>query len=155
MNNICQKPYEMIKDYITGKEIPNIGAEENRQTVLRFLVDKKKYLLSDFILNADINFKIGSDLYKSQIDILLRIDDQSVMVIKCAAGSLGSREREALSAARLLEKKQIPLSVVSDGNNALIRDVLTGKKIAEGLDKIPSRDEANKLLEHYKPEPMP
>jgi hypothetical protein len=33
MNTNLQKPYEMIKDYITGNEIPNIGAEENRQTV--------------------------------------------------------------------------------------------------------------------------
>ena len=155
MSNICQKPFEMIKDYITGKEIPNVGAEENRQKIERFLVNNKKYQPSDFKLNADIDLQIGFDRYQSQIDILLHINEQSVMVIKCAAGSLGSREREAISAARLLESNQIPISVVSDGQTALVRDVLTGKKIGEGLNAIPSRDEAIKLLEQYTPEPIP
>ena len=39
---------EMIADFITGKQIPLIGSEENRQAVCRFLVEKKgfKKLLS-------------------------------------------------------------------------------------------------------------
>ena len=39
------KPYTMITDFITGREIPNIGAEENRQAVARYLVDEKGRLL--------------------------------------------------------------------------------------------------------------
>jgi hypothetical protein len=63
------------------------------------------------------------------------------MVIKCAAGSLGSREREVLSAARLLVDYQIPLAVVSDGRTALVFDTLTRKKRGEGMDAIPPRRE--------------
>ena len=30
-----------LKDYLTGTVIPDVGAENNRQLVLRFLVEKK------------------------------------------------------------------------------------------------------------------
>jgi hypothetical protein len=150
-----QKPYEMITDYITGKQIPNIGSEENRQAVERLLVAEKNYSASEILLNADINLQIGLTPYQSQIDILVRVHDQSVMIIKCVAGSLGSHERETIAAARLLEPNQIPISVVSDGKNALVRDVLTGKKMGEGLSKIPSREKAIQLLYQYTPTPIP
>jgi len=150
-----QKPYEMINDFLTGKEIPNVGAEENRQAVERFLVEQKKYVSADIILNKIIDLKIGFDRYNSQVDMLIQIEGQSVMVIKCVAGSLGSHEREVIAAARLLETNQIPVSIVSDGKTALLRDVITGKKMGEGLQMIPSRDDAVKLLESYNPTPLP
>jgi hypothetical protein len=64
------------------------------------------------------------------------------MVIKCAAGSLGSREREIVAAARLLDAYQIPRAVVSDGKTAVVLDTVAGKKIGDGLDAIPTRQEA-------------
>ena len=41
------KPYTLLTDYVTGKEVPNIGAEENRQTVERYLVEKKGFSKQD------------------------------------------------------------------------------------------------------------
>jgi hypothetical protein len=65
---------------------------------------------------------------------------RQIMAVKCAAGSLGSREREVVSAARLVNRSyQIPLAVATDGATAIVLDTLSGKKIGEGLDAIPSR----------------
>jgi hypothetical protein len=61
------------------------------------------------------------------------------MAIKCAAGSLGSREREILAAARVTSEYQIPFAVVSDGKTAVVLDTLTGEKLGEGMQQIPSR----------------
>jgi hypothetical protein len=77
------------------------------------------------------------------------------MAIKCAAGSLGSREREILAAARLLEDYQIPLAVVSDGQNAVVFDTLSGRKVGEGLNALPTKAEALKTLETLKLQPYP
>ncbi|MDL2275598.1 hypothetical protein LJC22_05690 [Desulfosarcina sp. OttesenSCG-928-G10] len=33
---------DMIVDYITGRKVPHIGAEANRQQVERYLVEKKR-----------------------------------------------------------------------------------------------------------------
>jgi hypothetical protein len=77
------------------------------------------------------------------------------MVIKCSAGSLGSREREIVAAARLLDEYQIPCAVVSDGKTAVVLDTVTGKKIGDGLEAIPSKQEAIAKLKSFTPVGFP
>jgi hypothetical protein len=139
------KPYTTIIDFVTGKKLPNIGAEENRQAVARFLVEDKGYLKSDIAIDVDIAMTIAGEAYQSQIDLAVSLDQGSVyfMVFKCAAASLGSREREIVAAARLLEPNyQIPYAVVSDGKAAIVLDTVSGKKIGEGMTAIPSKEQA-------------
>jgi hypothetical protein len=77
-----------------------------------------------------------------------------VIAIKCAAGSLGSREREILAAARVLGPYQIPLSVVSDGKDAVVLDTVSGKRIGEGLEAIPSKTELEVKIRSLALQPM-
>ena len=151
------KPYKKITDFVTGNDVPNIGAEENRQAVERFLVERKGYLKDDIQIDADIEMTVAGELYRSQLDLVVSTDGGKTrfMVIRCAAGSLGSREREIVAAARLLDNYQIPLSVVSDGKTAIVLDTVTGKKTSEGMDAIPSKNEAIKKLESLEFHPFP
>ena len=75
--------------------------------------------------------------------------------VKCAAASLESREREIIAAARLLDDHQIPFAVVSDGKTAIVMDTVSGKRIGEKLDEIPSKHEAQKILAERVLEPLP
>ena len=139
------RPYTTIIDFVTGKEMPNIGAEENRQTVERFLVEEKGYLIAYIAIDVDIEMTAGGDVYQSQIDLAVSLGEGSAcfMVFKCAAASLGSREREIVAAARLLNPDyQIPYAVVSDGKAAMVLDAVSGKKIGEGMAAIPSKKQA-------------
>ncbi len=153
------KPYSMITDFVTGKEIPNVGAEENRQVVERFLVAEKEYLKEDVAVNVDIEITVAGEPYRSQIDLVVSVDDgrgsTRFMAIKCAAASLGSREREIVAAARLLGENQLPFSVVSDGKKAIVLDTVSGKKLGEGLNAIPSKAQAQEKLKEIKPLPFP
>jgi hypothetical protein len=147
------KPYTMIMDFVTGREVPNVGAEENRQAVERILVEEKGYLKEDIEVDADIAITVTGEPYNSQVDLVVSADGGKTrfMVIKCAAGSLGSREREIVAAARLLDEYQIPCAVVSDGKTAIVLDTVTGKTIGNGLDAIPSEQEAITKLKSYTP----
>jgi hypothetical protein len=153
------KPYSMLIDYVTGKSIPNVGAEENRQLVERFLIAEKGYSKADIAVDVDIEITVAGEIYRSQIDLVVSADDEHgssrLMAIKCAAASLGSREREILAAARLLAENQIPFSVVSDGKTAIVLDTVTGKKLGEGLNAIPSKAQAQEKLKEIKPLPFP
>jgi hypothetical protein len=153
------KPYSMITDFVTGESIPNVGAEENRQMVERFLVDEKGYSKEDVAVDVDIEITVAGEIYRSQIDLVVSVNDDygstRLMAIKCAAASLGSREREILAAARLLAENQIPFSVVSDGRTALVLDTVSGKKLGEGLNAIFSKAKARKMLKGIKPLPFP
>jgi len=135
------KGHTSLTDYITGQTIPNVGAEANRQAVEVFLVETQGFAKAEIEVDRPLEMKIDGKLYRSTADLAVKIDGKYMIVIKCAAGSLGSREREILAAARLLVEYQVPLAVVSDGHTALVFDTLTGKKRGQGLAAIPSRQE--------------
>ena len=144
------RPYTMITDYVTGREVPNVGAEQNRQALEQFLVEQKGYQKQDIEVDTDISLTVAGEPYHSQMDLVVSVDRGSrFMVIKCVAGSLGSREREVVAAARLLDEYQIPCAVVSDGTTAIVLDTVSGKKSGEGLDAIPSRKQAVDKLKSY------
>jgi len=138
---------EFITDYITGQKVPNVGAEANRQAIERYLVAEKGFKKQDIKVNVPIRMQIRDQAYRSSVDLVVMPDERKLMVVKCAAGSLGSREREIVSAARLLDVNQIPLALVSDGKSAILLDTPSGRKIGEGMAAIPSRRE---LLNQFK-----
>ena len=150
-----KKSYEMITDFITGEMVPDIGAEANRQDVERFLVNEKGFSKEDIEVDVDIELVIAGEPYKSQIDLVVCVDGTRYMAIKCAAASLGSREREIIAASRLLESHQIPLSVVSDGKTAIVLDTVSGKKLGKGLNAVPSKDEIKEKLNSSELIPLP
>ena len=145
------KPYRMIEDFVTGRDVPEIGAESNRQAVERLLVTEKGYAKEDIEVDAQIEFEVGKERYASQVDLVVSVDAGTtrVMAIKCVPGSLGSYEREILAAARLLDPRyQIPFAVVSDGKTATVLDSTSGKKIGEGLASIPQKNAARDTLKN-------
>ena len=103
-------------------------------------------------MDVKIEMTVAGEPYCSQVDLVVTVDDgqRRMMVIKCAAGSLGSREREILAAARLLDIYQIPYAVVSDGKEAVVLDTISGKKIGTGMDAIPSKDTVLHNLASYR-----
>ncbi len=133
---------ESLVDFITGRQVPNIGAEANRQQVERLLVEDKGYRKGEIEVDVPIFLEMGAQTYRSCLDLVVRVTGWRYMVIKCAAGSLASREREVIAAARLLDLYQIPLAVVSDGQTAIVWDTISGKSRGQGLAAIPDRQQA-------------
>ncbi|MCU0538646.1 MAG: type I restriction enzyme HsdR N-terminal domain-containing protein [Desulfobacterales bacterium] len=147
------KPYETLVDFVTGKPVPNIGAEENRQAVERLLVEQKGFDRGEIEVEVPIAMEIGGETYRSAVDLVVKVAGRRVMALRCAAGSLGSCEREILAAARLLDTHQIPFAVVSDGKSALVLDTVSGRLLGEGLTAIPTRAETRSRS--IEPTPLP
>jgi len=137
--------FETITDFVTGRVLPNVGVEANRQLVEKFLVNRKGFTAGDINVNFPLTVTIGDEIYRSRVDLVVQVSSRMVMAVKCAAGSLGSRQREILAAARLLSDYQIPISIVSNGETAIVLDTISGKEIGNGLDAIPSRKAAEHL----------
>ena len=146
---------QMITDFVTGDYRPNIGAEGNRQAVERFLVNEKGYSKTDIQVDCPIVLDMDGETYTSTLDLVVHVNQQPFMVIKCAPGSLASREREVISAARLLADYQIPLSVSSDGVTAIAWDTMTGEQLSEGLGSIPSKSQADEMMQNVTLKPLP
>ncbi|MFP3869333.1 MAG: type I restriction enzyme HsdR N-terminal domain-containing protein [Syntrophobacteria bacterium] len=149
------KPYEMLTDFVTGAEVPNIGAEQNRQRVERFLVEERGYSKEDIEVDADLSYTLGDDEVCSNVDLVVRVRGKRFMVFRCVAGSLVSRHREVLASARLLDVYQIPFSVVTDANDADVLDTVSGEVIGQGMGAIPSQEEATQRLDEIQFQPFP
>lgn len=144
-----------IIDYITGEPKPDVGAEGNRQSVERLLVEEKGFARQDIEVDREIRLEMEDGIYASTVDLVVNVKGTPYMAVKCAPGSLGSRQREIVSAARLLGNYQIPLAMASNGKNALVWDTVTGRQIGQGLDAIPTKAQAEKAFDPGMRQPLP
>jgi hypothetical protein len=87
---------DLIVDFITGKSVPNMGPEVNRQQVEQYIVEVKGYRREEVMVDAPIDLEIDGAVYRSAVDLVVQIENRPLIAVKCAAGSLGSREREIL-----------------------------------------------------------
>lgn len=149
------KPFDTLTDFVSGKEVPDIGAEANRQAFERILVELKGFSKDDIEVDVPLNLVVAGEVYNSRVDLVVSAGGRRMMAVKCAAGSLGSREREILAAARLLESSQIPVSIVTDGREVVVLETASGEKIGEGADAIPSREKLSQLASETVPAPFP
>jgi len=143
--------YGTLKDFITGEELPDTDDERFRQKIARFLVEKKGYKKEEITPRLRICTEFSGNKVCSRIDFLVTVNDISFMVVRYGPGSIVTRQRSAIAAAKVLNPEyQIPIAVATNGEDAAVMDVFTGKVIGEGFDAIPSRDEAIKMLKDFK-----
>ena len=138
--------FEPIQDFITGREIDNVGSEASRQIVEKFLVETKGFSKQEIRVDEPLVVQFKGQDYVSAIDLIVCCNTRPFMAVTCVAGSIGSYEREILAAARLVYEFQVPFAVSTDGRNAVIMDTVSGKTIGQGLDAIPSRQAAERRM---------
>jgi len=129
-------------DYITGQTIVDTHDERARQKIARFLVEEKGYSKDDIDSRREIELTVDGNRGTSRVDFLVRLSGKAFAVVIFGPGSLVSRERSTLAAARLIEDYAVPFAVVTNGKDAEVMETELGKVIAEGLEAIPSKQEA-------------
>lgn len=128
-----------------------LATMDARQLVLMFLKEEKGYLDEDIEIDREfiVSVKEGPSPIEEavSVDYVIRLEGIPYMAIKCSM-AVESRERHMLAFSRVVDSRQIPYSVVTDGLKALIIDTVSGKVTAEGLENLPSRQEALKDMEN-------
>jgi hypothetical protein len=148
--------YGTCSDYVTGETLADTDDERYRQKLARLLVEQKGYARAELAPRLKIETLFAGQFVTSRIDLQVRLAGRPVMILRYGPGSLVTRERAAIAAARVLEKGQrIPLAVVSNGEDAELLDAATGRVLGTGLAAIPSRAEAISLLPSLDFSPFP
>jgi len=138
MSDIC--------DFITGQPFIDTDDERIRQRIEHLLIDEKGYSKKDIEVDREFEIVLGEEINRSSIDLVVSIEEKRFMIIKCARGSLVSREREVLSCARILDVYQIPFAVVTNGEDAEVINTISGEVIGCGLEAILSKTQALETL---------
>lgn len=128
-------------DAVTGQVVPDTHDERYRQKLARLLMDAKGYARTEIQSRCSLQVKAGDNCAVVKVDMAVTLADRICMIIKYGPGSLVTRHRPALAASRLLAPYQIPVVVVTNGEEADILDGRTGEVIDSGLERIPARPE--------------
>jgi hypothetical protein len=119
------------------------------------LLGEKGYAPTDVRKDVVFNVELGDETATSFVDFLVSVDNKPAMVVKCASGSLSSRERHVVAAARLIGDMPLPVAVVMDPMSALVLDGVTGKIIGEGFESIPTKAQLTAMLSGREVKPLP
>jgi len=139
--------YGTLKDFITGEELPDTDDERTRQDLSLMMVNERGYKKDELEPRRFIETLFTSQFVRSNIELTVKLGDKIFMIIRYAPGSLVTRERSVIAAARVLEKEyQIPLAVITNGQNAELLDTANGKVLATGMEAIPTRIQAEEML---------
>jgi hypothetical protein len=139
--------YGSLRDYLTGEELTDTDDERNRQQLARMMVEEKGYAKEDLEPRRFIETLFSAQFVRSTIELTVSLEGKRFMIIRYGPGSLVTRERSAIAAARVLENEyQIPLAVVTNGRDAELLATATGQVLATGMEAIPDYGQARELL---------
>ena len=130
-----------LDDFITGESIKDTHDERYRQKLAHLLVNRKGYLKSDIEPRKSLVARAGKKRAIIKIDFLIKIAGQVCMIIKYGPGSIVTRRRPLLAVSRVLGPYQIPIAVVTNGEDAEIIDGSSGDVMSRGLASIPSKSQ--------------
>ncbi|HKN18480.1 MAG TPA: hypothetical protein VJW95_01685, partial [Dissulfurispiraceae bacterium] len=78
-------------------------------------------------------------------DIIVKTGGKRFFLIKCVMSSMESWERHSVAFGRVADVYQIPYAVITDSADARIIATADGTLFAQGLDAIPSKQEAEHM----------
>jgi hypothetical protein len=92
--------YGTLKDYLTGEELPDTDDERCRQELARVMVEEKGYAADELEPRLVIDTAFNNQSVSSFIELTVRLQGHRFMIIRYGPGSLVTRERPAIAAAR-------------------------------------------------------
>jgi len=147
--------YGELQDFLTGKGLPDTDDERVRQGLARLLVEQLGYGKDELEPRLTIDSCFNNNRVQTLIELTARIGGKRLFIVRYGPGSLVTREKAAVAAARILDPGyRIPLAIVTNGRDAELIETARGKVLAGGMECIPDRQRAEVLLHQYAFEPF-
>jgi len=148
--------YGTLRDYLTDEPLVDTDDERYRQKLARLLVEERGFDKRELEPRLKIETLFTKNFVVSTIDMVISVAGKRLLVLRYGPGSLVTRERPAIAAARVLDEEYvIPFTVVTNGEDAELLDSRTGKLLATGLSAIPSRAQAMLMMQDAVFLPLP
>ncbi|HEX8949173.1 MAG TPA: type I restriction enzyme HsdR N-terminal domain-containing protein [Dissulfurispiraceae bacterium] len=139
-----------MEDRLAGLEMTQV-----QRRVVEFLVSQRGYAYEELEADREFVVDLPEKSFKVKADIALKVGGVRLFIVKCVMNSMESWERHSIAFCRVADSCQIPYAVVTDSENARLIDAAKGKVISEGLEAIPSRQEAGEMAKGFVPSPYP
>ena len=134
-----------LTDFITGETLKDTHDERYRQKIARLLTGQLGYLRADIEPRKALVARTDSKKAVLKIDFTITLEGKTCMVVKYGPGSLVTRRRAVLAVSRLIAPYQVPVAVITNGQDAEVINGTSGEVTASGLESIPSKANLTKM----------
>jgi hypothetical protein len=139
-------------DLVTGRRLPFHEDEYIRQEAERLLLEERGWPAERIGVEVRRTAALPEGEVRVRADLALAAADGGWgMVIRCARGSLVTRERETVAAARLLASPVVPWCLVFNGNDAELLRTADGQVVRTGLAAVPDPETLESLVRDQPP----
>ena len=128
-----------LKCFLTSAVISDTLDERYLQKIAKQLVLNGGFKKTDILNSVDLEILAGERKASIKVDFLIRFQKKIVALIKYSPGSLVTRRLSTIGLSRLIKPYQIPIAVITNGEDAEILDGNSGKVIAAGLKNLPDK----------------
>lgn len=142
-------------DTVTGETLEDTHDERYRQKIARILLSEKGFSRDEITPRVPLTVAAGSRRGRIRVDFLVAVDGRPAMMVKYGPGSLITRHRPALAMSRLLADHQIPVVVVTNGEEAEVLDGASGRLAGRGFDAVPDRAGLGEIATRSALDPIP
>jgi hypothetical protein len=134
-----------LTDFITGETLKDTHDERYRQKIARLLIRQLGYSAADIEPRKALVARADSKKAVLKIDFTITLAGKTCMVLQYGPGSLVTRRRAVLAVSRLIAPYQVPVAVITNGQDAEIINGSSGKVTAGGLKSIPSKSDLTRM----------
>ncbi len=145
----------MIEEKILKKEAEAERTLETIREIIKEILIFKGYSSEEIEVDKAFYIELDGEKTPVSVDFIIKVNQKRLMSIKCSPGALDSRQRHIVAFSRVVDSQQIPFAVATDGLTALLFDSITGKLIKEGIESIPTKEEAKAIVQSLELKPFP
>ncbi len=134
-------------DLPTGPCACQEGPLDLKEEIARYLVAAKGFAPEDILFDLPLVVEAKGRRLTTKIDLLVHVDGRPAMCVRIREGSVVSRERGAIAAARLIHPDYIvPVCVQTNGETFAILDAVSKKSLGERREDLPDQDTLRAIL---------
>ena len=152
------KPHHLVlgklNDFLTGSVLADTLDERYRQKIAKKLIIDGKFEKTDIESNITLEVIAGLKKAAMKIDFLINFQGKAIALIKFAPGSLVTRRLSTLALSRIIKPYQVPVVVITNGEDAEILEGDSGKVISTGLENLPDKETIEKNMASFSFKPI-
>jgi len=143
-----------LEDFITGEILDDTHDERIRQKIAKLLVEVKGFNKKEIAQRHGLIVQAGEKKAIIRVDFMITLSEKICMIVKYGPGSVVTRVRLSIAVSRLVSGYQVPVIVITNGEDAEIVSGLKGTVLGRGFEAIPSRLTLMKGFHAYSFEPI-
>ena len=135
-----------LTDFITGETLKDTHDERDRQKIAHLLIRQLGYSREDIEPRKGLVARADHKKAVLKIDFTITLAGRTCMVLQYGPGSLVTRRRSVLAISRLVVPYQVPVAVITNGQDAEIINGTSGEVTASGLESIPPKADLTRMV---------